>query len=66
LVNGTVLVKIEQANASAFWVDIGAGRVSVDKSFPDIHIFSVVPVVISRLCIGKDIVVVNDFVESRL
>ena len=66
LVNRTVLIKIEQANPSAFGVGIRAGRVSVDKGFPDINIFSVVPVVISTLCIGKDIVVINDVVESRL
>ena len=66
LVNGTVLIKIEKTNLSAFWVGIGAGRISVDKGFPDINIFSVMPVVIPRLCIGKNIVIVNDLVESRL
>ncbi len=66
LVNGTVLFKIEKTNLFAFWVGIGAGRISVDKGFPDINVFSVVPVVIPRPCIGKNIVVVNDFMESRL
>lgn len=66
LVNGTVLVKIEQANPSAFWVSLRAGRISVDKGFPDINIFFVVPVVISTLCIGKNFVIVNDLVENRL
>ncbi len=65
-INGTVLVKIEQTDPSAFWVGIGTGRISVDKGFPDINIFSVVPVIIPRLCIGKNIVIVNDLVESRL
>lgn len=64
--NGTVLIKIEQVNSSASWVGIGAGRVSVDKGFPDINIFSVVPIVVSKPCIGKDIVIVNDLVESGL
>ena len=66
LVNGTVLVKIEQTNPSAFWVCIGAGRISVDEGLPDINIFSIVPVVIPKPCIGKNIVVVNGLVESRL